>query len=235
MKNSTALLPLSLSLLVACAPGHEGAEAHEAPAAQQGGGPGLSAPPALQGPSQGLGKHVDAQPALARSVDWFDGEAAVTCWVSEVLISESGADEDGRLGMLTEFPGASAVYDRGYQRVWQLPAGTSVEFALQQLRLRDPERSFSHVFHRGAGAGTPYLTFPGGVFVTLDPELSEAEARAWLLGRSLAIERKLPLEGNVFHVLSGPGLEALALAEELRGERPVRSTAPNLWEPLALR
>jgi hypothetical protein len=236
MRHSTSILCLALAALGACAPGPDPARPEDSPAAPGGAGsPGLSADP-QQSPEFGdTKKRTDVLPALERRVEVFDGASSASYWLSEVLIVETRADEQGMQLVLATAPGATVAHDGGYNRVWRLPAGTTPDAVLAQLRLGDPSRSFSHVFHRGSSGDTPYVAFPGGVFVTLDPALGDDGSQAWLGGKGLVVERKLPIQGNVYHVRSGPGLEALALAEELRREPPVVATALNAWEPLALR
>lgn len=236
MRLSASILCIFMASLGACAPGPDPAQPPEDHAAQgASGSPGLSENPKPSGAVTDPTKPSDLRPQLARTVQVFDGTSSATYWLSEVLIVETRADEQSRQLVLASAPGVTVAHDDGFNRVWRLPAGTTPDTLLERLRATDPTRTFSHAFHRGSSADTPYVAFPGGVFVTLDPTLEDAAGRQWLEGKALVIERKLPIQGNVYHVRSGPGLEALALAEELRHASPVVSTVPNSWEPLALR
>lgn len=236
MRLSTPVLVLSLAALGACAPGPDPDRPEAQPSASAGAsGPGLDAIPDPSLRVQDPKKSAEVQPMLGRSVQVFDGASSASYFLSEVLIVETKADESGKLLVLAAAPGATVAHDGGYNRVWRLPAGTMPDNVLDLLRATDSGRVFSHVFHRGSSAATPYVAFPGGVFVTLDPAMAEDAAKQWLESKALVVERKLPIQGNVYHVRSGPGLEALALAEELRREQPVVATSLNAWEPLSLR
>lgn len=236
MRLSTSLLLLSTVALGACTPGGDASVSDAAPAAASGkSGATLSAAPGQAGAVVQSGKGHDDEAVLVRSVEVFDGAVSVTHFLSESWIVETRADEEGRRLVLAGAPGATVVLEDGYNRVWRLPAGTTPDVLIELLRAWDSTRAFSHVFHRGARADTPYRAFPGGVFVTLDASLGEAGAVHWLQARGLVVERRLPIGGLVLHVRSGPGLAALALATELRLESQVLATSLNLWEPLGLR
>lgn len=153
---------------------------------------------------------ADAEP---RAYTWFDGAAPVRAFIDSSAIARVQASVRGRPARVAIEP-VKSRRDRAELARGVLPAAMRA--------------GCSPVFTPTPDGGRR-MALPGGVIVYLDTALSPERAQAWLADRHLTVLQGVPTDPLGFVVASGPGPEAIELANQLRTEPGVRSASPLIW------
>ncbi|HEY5649161.1 MAG TPA: hypothetical protein VIU33_06650, partial [Nitrospiria bacterium] len=89
--------------------------------------------------------------------------------------------------------------------------------------------------HDGSTSGGRKRALPGNIIVYLDPAWDSPAVRQWVSERNLEIIQKLEIGPNIFVLKTGPGLEALELANTLYLTGEVVAAMPNWWKEVSTR
>lgn len=172
-----------------------------------------------------------AEPAaLDSSYVWYDGDMPRRAWLDpDLMATFDEPDPSAEQAIRSISPQAEALTARqGGIRIWRIPARS--ESTARSLHALNPDTRTSPVLRDGPGKSAAMRALPGGVIVHLDPNWPETEVRDWLLGHDLQQFRKLAFGRNTFLVETGPGLDALQLANQLRLLDGVIAASPNWWQ-----
>jgi hypothetical protein len=71
---------------------------------------------------------------------------------------------------------------------------------------------------------------PGNIIVYLDPAWDSEAVTAWAGQRQLKIVKKLEFGPNIYVIKTGPGLDALNIANALYKSGEVVAAFPDWWE-----
>ncbi len=174
---------------------------------------------------------------LTVSYHWREGAGPgreQTVWINPSLLAELNPTPSGEVSLKGAFAGASAREDspRGV-RLWQVGKDLKLEEVQRRVKSLGQTGSFLPVFHDGPFATDPIRVAPGNVIVYLNPEWTEAAVQQWAQSRQLTLLRKLEAGPNIYVVHSGPGVEALNLANSLYKAGSVLAAFPDWWTPKA--
>jgi hypothetical protein len=240
----------SLALLGACAADESStapttasnpASSGEAPATDASspagaGSVGRAAPnPNQQAPSRPLGDKGE-RPVndLTRSVEYYDGEVRRTLWISNELVAEVAPSVAGRAEVLKLDAQAEERPTRQQGvRVWRVRAAQGADEAAKQMTRA--ELRFSPVVHDSASSSSALAALPGGVVATFPPSWQRARIDTWLAARKLKIAEEVVADANMFLVATPPGLESIAIANQLHETGELVSCTPNLWRETSTR
>lgn len=164
---------------------------------------------------------------------WHEGpgpEHARTVWINPTLLAEFNPTPSGEGAIKSAFAEARMLEDspRGI-RLWQLGKDLKPEEVQRRVQSLSRIRQYLPVFHDGPRATDPIRIAPGNVIVYLNPEWTEAAVQQWAQSRKLTILRKLDAGPNIYLIQSGPGLEALTLANSLQETGSVMAAFPDWW------
>ncbi len=198
------------------------------------GGVGRAAPN-QQPPSRPLGDKSE-RPVndLTRSVEYYDGDVRRTLWISNELVAELAPSVAGRAEVFKLDAQAEERSTRQQGvRVWRVRAPQGAEDAAKQLTRA--ELRFSPVVHDSASSSSPIAALPGGVVATFPPSWQRARIDTWLAARKLKIAEEVVADANMFLVATPPGLESIALANQLHETGELVGCTPNLWRETSTR
>lgn len=169
---------------------------------------------------------------LEQAYVWYDGDQERKVWLNPGLIAEFPSDKDGP----ENYPEAMAsVRQEKGARVWRLEEGSAQGGVIRGLKTSHPQGRFSPVFHDGSTSGGRKRALPGNIIVYLDPAWDSPAVRQWVSERNLEIIQKLEIGPNIFVLKTGPGLEALELANTLYLTGEVVAAMPNWWKEVSTR
>lgn len=173
---------------------------------------------------------------LTQSYTWYDGSTAHQVWLNPNLVAEFNPSTKGGEAVKSVSPAATQLTTKrsmGAVRIWKLGSGGG-SVAARSFSAVHPSGAYSPVFHDDAGGGR-MRALPGNVIVYLNPNWDSAAIYDWLAKRKLQTLKKLNIGKNVFVIQSGPGLEALNLANELQLSGEVVSAKPDWWKEVSTR
>jgi len=177
---------------------------------------------------------VKAPRHLGDALHWYDGTTRRKTWIDTQRVAEFRGNVQTEELMLRMFPQAQKTAEHTALRIWGIGEGTDVRAVELSLHREFPEARFSALLYRSAhGQGVQAL--PGGMIVTLSPELSEKQAALWLEQREHSVLRKLSPIRNVFLVDTPSGIASLKAANQLHESGEVVSASPNWWQPAVLK
>jgi hypothetical protein len=153
-------------------------------------------------------------------------------WINPSLLAELNPTPSGEVSLKSAFAGARVREDSpGELRLWQVGKDLNMDEVQRRLKSLSQTRSFLAVFHDDPFATDPIRVAPGNIIVYLNPEWTEAAVQQWAQSRQLTLLRKLEVGRNIFVIQSGPGLEALTLANSLYETGSVLAAFPDWWTP----
>ncbi|HMS82529.1 MAG TPA: hypothetical protein PKD12_02630 [Nitrospira sp.] len=112
-------------------------------------------------------------------------------------------------------------------RLWALNPETQMETVVSGAQSSDSGQRYYQVMHDVPYSGAPIRLAPGNIIVHFSPEWSEAAVQQWAASHKLEILRRLPSGPNNYVIQSGPGLEAISLANSLHRSPGVTAAFPN--------
>ena len=175
---------------------------------------------------------------LTQSYTWHDGEREHTVWINPLLVAEFDppATEAGS-ALKQAQPSARALPGRGAGlRLWQLDGATAPAGMTRSLNsARLPQGKYSPVLHDSPSAASRMRAMPGNIIVYLRPAWNETRVNAWLQSRGLSVVKKLDFGTNIYILQTGPGLEALELANTLYRSGEVVAAFPDWWQEAVAR
>lgn len=175
---------------------------------------------------------------LTQTYTWHDGEREHTVWINPVLVAEFDPPATEAASTLKQAqPSARALPGKGTgMRIWQLDGATAPAGMTRSLNnARLPQGKYSPVLHDSPSAASRMRAMPGNIIVYLQPAWSETQVHAWLQSRGLSMVKKLDFGSNIYILKTGPGLEALELANTLYRSGEVVAAFPDWWQEAVTR
>lgn len=173
--------------------------------------------------------------SLTQSYTWYEGGAAQQVWLHPGIMAEFGPSVRGAEAVRKASADAAVLSENMRNvRLWKFTS-SNVATAVKALTVSYPNGSFSPVFYENANGGGRMRALPGNVIVSLDAKWNKAAVDTWLAKRNLSAISKLNVGGNVYVIKTGPGLDALNLANTLQQSGEVISATPDWWQEVATR
>ena len=152
---------------------------------------------------------------------WHDGNVRHEIWLQPDLL----ADFTGGAGARSVDASARMAANAGAARIYRVN-NSAVRSDLAEGKM---SRLSGVQVSPVVRSGGILRALPGGVIVSLNPNWTDAACRSWIGGQSLAIVKKLPVNGN-FYLLSTPaGMLSLQIANNLHALPDVITAFPNWW------
>lgn len=191
---------------------------------------------AQQGPSKsgsGLGKSG----RFTQCYDWHEGERRKTVCLNPELIAEfhAGAAQESPISAL--YPGTIVLEQpAAHVRIWRLPVGIDAGPVLDKLNSgEDQAVKYSPVFHDAPSPASRMRALPGNIIVYFNPDWDRHAINQWVSARELLIVRQLASGPATYVLETGPGLEALDLANRLHETVEVNAAFPDWWHETVTR
>lgn len=189
---------------------------------------------AFAGPKNAPGKAIKLQQAYL----WYDGEQERQIWLNPELVAEfhGGTGNATRSTVKSVYADAVQVPKRyGAVRLWRPGSGVSSEAAVRTLASKNQTGKYSPVLHDGPTASGRMRALPGNIIVYLNPAWDSEAVTAWVSQHQLEIVKKMEIGPNIYVIKTGPGLEALNVANALYKSGEVVAAFPDWWEEKATR
>lgn len=173
--------------------------------------------------------------SLATSYIWYEGHEERRVWLNPHQIAEFNPNpsSDGALknlyGEAREVSGPKGI------RLWELSKDAKLDALLNRAKSLNSSTVYTQVLHDGPSSDAPLRLAPGNVIVYMDPAWSETKVEQWAAGHKLQIVRKHEAGPNIIVVRTGPGLDALLVANRLYESGTVVAAFPDWWTPKARR
>jgi hypothetical protein len=172
---------------------------------------------------------------LTMSYSWYDGRQERRVWLNPHQIAELNPQPSSEGTLKSVYSEAREVPGPRGIRLWEVSKNAKLDAILNRAKSRDSSAVYTQVLHDGPSAYAPLRLAPGNVIVHLDPAWSEAQIEQWAAGHKLQIVRKFeagPNTPNVVVVKTGPGLDALLMANQLYESETVVAAFPDWWTPM---
>lgn len=174
--------------------------------------------------------------ALTQSYNWYDGDREQKVWLNPHIVAEFNPGTLGVSSVKSASPTARVFpmkHSQSSVRLWQL--GDSSVTAARSLRSIHPQGQYSPVLHDGPSSGGRMRALPGNIIVYLDPAWDEAAVNNWLSTHRLEVVKKLEIGPNIYVIKTGPGLEAIEIANTLYRSGEVKAAFPDWWQEVTTR
>ena len=134
-----------------------------------------------------------------------------------------------RRAVVLDHPGA-------HIRIWRLPDGIDSGSVLESLNSGAEQAvKYSPVFHDAPGPASRMRALPGNIIVYFNPEWDRKTISQWLAARELLVVHQLANGSAAYVLKTGPGLEALELANTLHETDGVNAAFPDWWHETVTR
>lgn len=182
-------------------------------------------------------KNAANKPAtFKQSFTWYDGNRERKVWINQHLVAEFNPEPEGEKSVKSAYSSAKIFSSKHKQtgiRLWQLDNTSGT--APTNIKARHPQGKYSPVLHDGPNSGSRMRALPGNVIVYLDPKWDEKTVNSWLSARKFEVVKKLGVGPNVYVIKTGPGLEALDIANALYRIGEVKAAFPDWWQEVTAR
>ena len=166
---------------------------------------------------------------LHASYAWYDEKQQEhRVWLNPTIVAEinsSLAVEDTLKSASPDMREVPSRY-RGI-RLWGVNQETQMDKVISRAQSRDAERRYYQVMHDVPSGSAPVRLALGNIIVHFNPEWSESSVQQWAAAQKLQILRRLPSGPNNYVIQSGPGLEAINLANSLHESPGVTAAFPD--------
>ena len=171
--------------------------------------------------------------SLTESVEYTDGGARHTAWISKELVAEFTPTPEGARMVLGLAPSAEEVptYLRG-ARVWKIKGKSPEELANELAR---QGFAVSPVFHPNPTPSPQLSALPGGVFAKFPPSWDGPRVASWLSTQQLSAGSQLAGSPNVYAIPCEPGMKVIELVRKLEGSGVLLECTPNWMRSASLR
>lgn len=173
---------------------------------------------------------------LRTSYVWYDGKQQEhRVWVNPTLVAEINPTPAGDNALKSAFPDMRQVPSR-YRgiRLWEFNPETQMDKIISRAQSSDSAGRYFQVMHDSPSGSAPIRLALGNIIVHFNPEWSESAVQQWAAARKLQILRKLESGPNNYLIQSGPGLDALNLANSLHQSSGVTAAFPDWLIPRGL-
>jgi hypothetical protein len=121
-------------------------------------------------------------------------------------------------------------------RIWELPARQFSDKLLNREKVSGSKSTvYSPVFHDAPNQSASMRSLPGNVIVYLNPDWNQDQITLWMATRGFKVIKKLKIKSNVYVLETGPGMEALQLANALYESGEVIAAFPDWWQESVMR
>lgn len=177
---------------------------------------------------------------LQQAYLWFDGEQERQIWINPDLVAEfhagAGNSNAAKSTVKSVYADAVQVSKRyGAVRLWRTGSGVGSEAAVRTLAAANQTGKYSPVLHDGPTTTGRMRALPGNIIVYLNPAWDSEAVAAWVNQHQLEIVKKMEIGPNIYVIKTGPGLEALNIANALYKSGEVVAAFPDWWEEVATR
>ena len=173
---------------------------------------------------------------LLQSHVWYDGSQKRTVWLNPGLVAEFRRGSPGTSLLLQNHPLANVRQVHHSVRIWELPAR---QFSGAVLNREETPGSmstvYSPVFRDAPNQSGSMRSLPGNVIVYLNPDWNQGQITLWMATRGFKVIKKLAIKSNVYVLETGPGMEALQLANALYESGEVIAAFPDWWQESVMR
>lgn len=173
---------------------------------------------------------------LKQSYTWYDGTREQKVWVNPKLVAEFNPGPQGEKAVKSAYSSAKIYTPKHQQtgiRFWQVDNTSGT--APGNIKARDPQGNYSAVLHDGPSADSRMRALPGNIIVYFDPKWDEKAINAWVKAHNLQVVKKLDAGPNAYVIKTGPGLEALEVANALYKLGEVKAAIPDWWQEATTR
>jgi hypothetical protein len=181
-------------------------------------------------------KTMSKSTSLTQAYVWYDGDREQQVWLNPQVVAEFSPGAQGESAMKSAHAGARVLPTKHSQaaiRFWQLD--NTAETAMRSLKASHPQGNYSAVLHDAPASSARMRALPGNVIVYLDPQWNHAAVNNWLSAHKLEIVKKLEIGPNIYVIKTGPGLEALEIANALYRSGEVKAAFPDWWQEISTR
>lgn len=173
---------------------------------------------------------------LTQIYTWYDGDREQQAWLNPQVVAEFNPSPQGESSLKSADADAKIMPTKHRQaavRVWKLR--NTAENAIRNLRSIYPQGKYSAVLHDGPSSTGRMRALPGNIIIYLDPQWDETAVSNWLIAHSLEIVKKLEIGANIYVIKTGPGMEALEIANSLYLSGEVKAAFPDWWQEVSTR
>ena len=173
---------------------------------------------------------------LTQIYTWYDGDREQQAWLNPQVVAEFNPSPQGESSLKSADADAKIMPTKHRQaavRVWKLR--NTAENAIRNLRSIYPQGKYSAVLHDGPSSTGRMRALPGNIIIYLDPQWDETAVSNWLIAHSLEIVKKLEIGSNIYVIKTGPGMEALEIANSLYLSGEVKAAFPDWWQEVSTR
>lgn len=168
---------------------------------------------------------------LTQSTVWYDGPQQRKLWMNHQLVAEFGGGADDIVIMYKNAPGSTVRYIRESVRIWEM---SDQQVAGKLLTRAKSSASKTHsvyspVLHETQSGSSRMWALPGNIIVYLDPVFDQVKVNQWMQTHGFEVVKKLEIRPNAFVLKTGPGMEALLLANQLYESGDVVAAFPDWW------
>lgn len=188
-----------------------------------------------------LGCAAESKDTLSKSVPltqsyfWYDGDREQQVWLNPDIVAEFDPSPQGEISMKSSNSAARILPMKDKQagiRLWQ--SGNAAG-SIRNLKSAHPTGKYSVVLHDDPTSASRMRALPGNIIVYLDPKWNEAKIRNWLGEHKLEIVKRLAIGPNIYVLKTGPGLEAMEMANSLYRSHEVKAAFPDWWQSVSTR
>jgi hypothetical protein len=192
--------------------------------------------PALSIEKGSVKQPVATSADLLQSHVWYDGSQKRAVWLNPALVAEFYSDPSRSSLFQKRYPLAKARYNRHDTQIWELPVQQYSNRLLNHQKVPGSLFTvYSPVFFDAPGDSGHMRSLPGNVIIYLNPDWNEVRVNDWIASRGFEVLKKLEIKSNVFVLKTGPGLEALKLANALYESGEVIAAFPDWWQETVMR
>ena len=168
---------------------------------------------------------------LATSYTWHEGHEERRVWLNPNQIAEFNPNPSNEGTFKSVHGEAREVSGPRGIRLWELSKDAKLDAVLTRAKSLDSSAVYTEVLHDGPSSDAPLRLAPGNVIVYMDPAWSQTKVEQWAAGHKLQIVRKHEAGPNIVVVKTGPGLDALRVANQLYESGTVVAAFPDWWTP----
>ena len=183
-------------------------------------------------------KTLSKIPKLQQYYLWNDGKGERKVWLSTNLVAEFRSGKEKSVKSSVKSADKDAILYKkstGTIQIWKLSTQENASAVVKELSKTNKAEKFSTIFHDGPSNASPMRALPGNVIVYLDPKWDYATVKSFFGKRKLEILQKLEIGPNIYVVKTGPGLDALEIANSLAQSGNVIKALPNWWQETSTR
>lgn len=174
---------------------------------------------------------------LTQSYTWYEGERRKTVWLNPGLIAEFPAAATQQSPIPGLYARAVLIRSPGsHIRLWRLPEGLDPASVLRNLNSQGVQSAkYSPVLHDAPGPTARMRALPGNIIVYFNPAWDRQAISQWVTAHGLRVVRRLAIGPRAYVLDTGPGLEALDLANTLYETGDVVAAFPDWWQEAVTR